>query len=62
MNDKFKIVKTTKKCCANCEGIGTKGFAWIYCTVRADNDELFEGDCGEMLGCNQFIKAVANER
>ena len=54
----FKIVKTNKQCCANCKGINTGGFAWVYCEVRKDNDEKFDGDCGETLGCNRFISAV----
>ena len=50
----FELVKTNTKCCANCKGVNTGGFAWIYCEVRKDNDEKFEGDCGETLGCNRF--------
>jgi len=52
--DSFKIIETNEKCCCNCDGIGTQGFAWIYCTVRSEHDEEFDGDCGETLGCNQF--------
>ena len=53
------IIKTKDKCCAKCKGIGEacdKGFAWIYCEIRMNHDEQFEGDCGETLGCDNFIK------
>ena len=58
----FEIIKTKENCCANCKGINTGGFAWIYCEERKNNDEQFDGDCGETLGCNRFISALANER
>ena len=57
----FKIIETNENCCANCKGVNTDGFAWIYCEVRKDNDEKFEGDCGETLGCNYFKRALAKK-
>jgi hypothetical protein len=63
MND-FKLIETNKECCANCKGNGSEcenGFAWVYCKTRSDNDDQFDGDCGESYGCNHFISAKANK-
>ena len=63
MNE-FKLIETKEQCCANCKGNGEQcdnGFAWIYCQTRVDNDEQFDGDCGETLGCNNFVSAKVNE-
>lgn len=60
----FKIIETKVESCANCKGDGEDckdGGAWIYCKTRADNDEQFDGDCGETLGCNRFVERGANE-
>jgi len=51
------IIETTDKCCCNCKGDGElcdTGGAWIYCETRSDNDESFDGDCGETKGCYLF--------
>jgi len=56
----IEIIKTNENCCCRCEGHGEeceKG-AWIYCDLRRDNDEKFEADCGENLGCNHFSEKI----
>jgi len=61
----FKLIKTSTECCANCKGEGKEcdeGFAWVYCEARADNDDEFNGDCGELLGCNKFVRKMRRVR
>jgi hypothetical protein len=58
----FSLVETNVDCCASCTGIGEeckKGFAWIYCDIRANNDDEFNDDCGELFGCDMFIRKIS---
>ena len=51
------IKNTNKKCCINCNGFGKEcdnGGAWIYCEIRDYYENDFDGDCGELKGCNFF--------
>ena len=65
----IEIIDTKKQCCCNCIGNGEeceKGGAWIYCDIRNDFDEKFNGCCGETKGCNAFkplknMKALTNK-
>jgi hypothetical protein len=61
----IKIIETNTECCCNCKGHGKdceKG-AWIYCDLRHENEELFNGDCGETLGCDHFsVKQEDNSK
>jgi hypothetical protein len=57
--DLILIVESNTECCANCKGQGEEcddGFAWVYCTIRKDIDEKFNGDSGENKGCTRFMK------
>jgi hypothetical protein len=58
--DKIKIISTNEKCCCNCKGHGEdcKKGAWIYCDLRIENEEMFNGDCGETLGCDSFSQKL----
>jgi hypothetical protein len=63
--DSFKLIETADENCCNCKGNGDVcdgGGAWVYCETRNDNDEQFNGDCGETLGCNLFVRRNGNER
>ena len=55
----FQLIKTIQKSCCQCKGHGTecKKFAWIYCDLRRKNEDKFDGDCGENLGCNHFVSS-----
>jgi hypothetical protein len=53
-----EIIDTKEKPCCNCKGFGDecdKGFAWIYCDIRAYFEFKFNGDSGECVGCSEFI-------
>lgn len=53
----IEAIKTNDKCCVNCIGHGNEceqGGAWIYCDIRAEHEEKFDGDCGEGKGCQMF--------
>jgi hypothetical protein len=55
------IIETNENCCCSCKGRGKEceeGGAWIYCSLRGANDEKFDADCGENLGCNHFQKRI----
>jgi len=60
ITDKIRIdiIDTKTKNCCNCTGFGKEcdnGYAWIYCEIRSYFENSFDGDCGEMKGCTEFI-------
>lgn len=58
------IIKDTDiKCCANCKGFGHEcnNGAWVYCEIRHYHDNRFDGDCGELKGCQFFNKEKIKE-
>ena len=57
---KIEIIETTEKCCCRCKGHGEEceKFAWIYCDLRRANEDKFNADCGENLGCNHFAEKI----
>ena len=56
-SDLIFVTDSNSECCLNCKGHGKEcdeGYAWVYCTIRRELEEKFEGDCGELKGCTRF--------
>ena len=64
MEKQFNVIHSVDNSCCKCNGHGKEceKFAWIYCDLRIENEEKFNGDCGENLGCNFFKYKSENER
>lgn len=60
----IEIINTNIKSCCACHGFGEecdKGGAWVYCEIRNDLDDKFNGDIGECKGCSEFRPLISKE-